>query len=332
MPRAYFGPPSYRGRHPTWGFPPVVWRRASQPASEHSGAPPLGRLRLAACLCALTGFVALAAAGSEAWRYVLLLRGRTEVLSGAAVVASDRLVGLASLTAVVLGLATVVVVLPLLVRLHGLAAFRAGLEPARSSASVVARLVVPGWNVFGAGVVMGEVDGVLADPTSRSRPRLSWLVVASWVAWAVNSVLVLITLIKAFGTSEQAVADTVELHIFVDVSAASVALLAALVLRCFRRLLQPPGAGRGSTWVVRPPEPTRSVHRTEGSDPAPVLLAPPSGNSPAVRDGQPAMLNTAPGSEAAGPAASQATVSASVPGDQPDAAADPDPTTVTPIP
>jgi hypothetical protein len=337
-PRPYFGPPSYRGGHPAWGFPPVVWRRANVSAPEQLTAAPLGRLLLAVYLCTLTGLAALAAAGGEMWRYALMLRGRTEVLSGPTVVASDRLVALASLTAVVLGMVAAVVTVPLLVRLHRLAAVRVGLEPSRTSASVVARLVVPGWNVFGVGVVAGEIDGLLSAPHSGRRPRMSGLVIAWWAAWIVNAVLVLITLVKAFGTSDQAVADTVELHIFVDLTAAAVALLAGLVLRRFRVLLRGPGVGRHSTWIVGPPESTRGLQAASAGQPGPAdrtpEIQPSSSTTPPAATGrdQLPMLKTAPGNATAGPEANQTTVSASASGDQPDAAAEPDPTTATPIP
>ncbi len=303
---AYLGPPSYRAGHPAWGFPPVVWRGANVGEPEHPSTPPLGPLRLAGHLLLLTGLAALAAAGGEVWRYVLLLRGRTEVLPGPAVAGSDRLVGLGSLSAILLGAVSAIVAVPLLVRLHGFAALRAGLEPGRPPASVLARLVVPGWNVYGLGVIAGEIDGLLTAPHSGRRPRLSGPIIAWWAAWICNAALVLVTLVKAFGRGEQSMADTVELHIFVDLAAAAVALLGALAFRRFRRLLMRPRPGRYSTWVVSPPAPTRLV--------------------------QPAILNTAPGRAAAGPDASQATVSASAAGDQPDAAAEPDPTTMTPIP
>ena len=71
--------------------------------------------------------------------------------------------------------------------------------------------------------------------------------------------LVLTTLLRAFGTSDQAVADTVELHVFVDLAGAVVAALLFLLLRRWRRrLLGPRPDARAARWVVRPPEPTRT--------------------------------------------------------------------------
>jgi hypothetical protein len=65
-------------------------------------------------------------------------------------------------------------------------------------------------------------------------------------------------LARGLGGSLQAVADTVELHIAVDLSAALVAGLGALVLRRFARLIDGPRL-RPSTWVVQPPAPTRPL-------------------------------------------------------------------------
>lgn len=266
VPRQYSGPPSYGNRPPRWGFPPVVWKAAA-PAEQPRGDVPSRALSRVAVLCLVTAVAALVAAGAELWRYLLLLQGRTEVLSGDAVRTSDRLVGTAAWATAVLAVLTAALLAPLLVRLHAAAAQRAGLAPSRPAAAVLARLVVPGWNVWGLGVVAGEIDGQLRDPQAR-RPRLCRLVVVLWIAWAVDAVLVLTTLLRAFGTSGQAVADTVELHVFVDLTGAVVAVLWFLLLRRWRRrLLGPRPHGRSGGWVVRPPEPTRPrpAGRTEST-------------------------------------------------------------------
>lgn len=266
MSRPYSGPPSYGRRPPRWGFPPVVWK-AEAPPEQPRGEVPSRVLTRVAALCVVTAVAALVATGAEFWRYLLLLQGRTEVLFGAVVRASDRLVTGAAWATVVLALVTAAVLAPLLVRLHAAAAQRAGLAPSRPAAAVLARLVVPGWNVWGLGVVVGEIDGQLRDPQAR-RPRPSRLVIALWIAWAVDAALVLTTLLRAFGTSDQAVADTVELHVFVDLAGAVVAVLTFLLLRRWRRrLLGPRPGARAARWVVRPPEPTRpqAADRTESA-------------------------------------------------------------------
>ncbi len=287
--RPYSGPPSYGPQHPTWGFPTMVWRpaRVGDPV-QTAAAPRRPPLVVAAVLCGLTCAVALTAAGGEIWRFVLLLRGRTEVLSGRLVRASDATVTLAATATVVLAVVAAAVVVPLLVRLHALAARRAGLAPSRAPAAVLARLVVPGWNLYGLGVVAGEIDGQLAAP-ERSRPRLSLLVMALWAAWVLDAVLVVVTLVRAFGTSDQAVADTVELHIAVDLAGAVVAGLWAVLLLRFRRGLVGRAGPRASRWVVRPPEPTRAVPGPSTPEPpAPVTKQPTGTPAPSERRGTPA--------------------------------------------
>lgn len=253
--RPYFGPPGYGDRPPRWGFPPVVWR-AAPPAASVAPELPSRALTRPAALCLATAVVALVAAGAELWRYLLLLQGRTVVLGGAVVRSSDRLVGTAGWVATALAVLTAAVLAPLLVRLHAAAAHRAGLAPGRVPAAVLARLVVPGWNLYGVGVVAGEIDGQLRTPRSV-RPRLSGLVVALWIAWLADAVLVVTTLLMAFGTSDQVVADTVELHIFVDLVGALVAALWFGLLLRWRRRLGEPRPTAGTRWVVRPPQQTR---------------------------------------------------------------------------
>ena len=289
----------------------MVWRSLRPIDTDSSRDAPLRALLVGIWAAGITGLAAVTAAGAEIWRYSLMLRGRTEVLPGTTVSASDHLVTVAAAVVLVAALVTAIVIAGAFVRLHAGAARRNGLEPSRPAASVLARLVVPGWNVWGLGVVAGEIDGLLSAGPDRpvARPRLSRLVLAFWVAWIVDIALVLITLVRAFATSDQAVADTVELHIFVDLAGAVVAVLAAFVCRRFRQSLRGASGGRGR-WVVAAPAPTRT----------------------AQPDLQPAMLNTAPGSPEAGPDASHATVSASTSGDQPVDEAAEEPTTVTPTP
>src|SRR6478609_1158494 len=74
--RPYVGPPSYRGGHPRWSFPPVVWRELPPPDPQLPPRDPAPGLRWAAWLCAATSLCALVAAGAEIWRFALMLEGR----------------------------------------------------------------------------------------------------------------------------------------------------------------------------------------------------------------------------------------------------------------
>lgn len=230
---------------------------------------PSAALRWAAGLSALTAVTALVAAGAEIWRFVLLLEGRTLVLSGSVVRASDVLVaasGLAVLTFAVLMAAFAV---PALVRTHHAAARKLGLAPSRSGAGIVARLLVPIWSVYGAGQIVTEIDRMLgrssdtgphqtrdSDAAVPERVSSSWVVKAWWVSWVVSAVLITVTLARGYGGSLQAIADTVELHIAVDLVAAVVSALAAVILLRFAGAFTHRATGY-ENWVVQPPAPTR---------------------------------------------------------------------------
>ena len=243
----------------------MIWRTATTTGAPDTASRTTAssrRMKTVILLCASTSLLTTAAAAAEMWRYVLLLRGRTEVLSGSLVRASDQFVDTAGTAALLAAVVTAALLVPLLVGLHGLTAVRAGSSPGRTAAAVLARLVVPGWNVHGVGVVAGEIDGALRPPDAyRCGPRrLSRLVVAVWLAWAADAVLVVLTLVRAFGTSDQAVADTVELHIFVDLAGAVVAALwTVLLIRWSAVLAGRSRRGPDARWVVRPPVPTRAA-------------------------------------------------------------------------
>ena len=276
---AYPGPPSYRDGHPRWGFPPVVWRTATVSDADVETAAPPRALRGNALLAGVTALVCLVAAGAEIWRYGLMLRGRTWVLSGAQVRASDALLAWSAGLALLLGIATAVWAVPNLIALHRGSAVRNGSAPSRSGAAVVSRLVIPGWNVYGAGQVLAEIDSELAiaagagavpggrhpsvsGAPASATPRPSVLVLAWWASWALNAVLVVITLASAFWRSTQALANTVEWHIAVDLVAAAVAgLFAAVLIRFERRWTGRIDSGL-TGWMVAPPASTASNRRT----------------------------------------------------------------------
>ncbi len=260
----YLGPPAYQGGHPRWSFPPVVWKDAPDPPAPPR-RDPAPALRRAGWSAAVTAVVAGCAAGAEIWRFILLLQGRTLVLSGAAVRASDVLVAATGLAVVVAALTTVVFAVPAVVRAHEAAARRIGRAPSRPPAAVAARLLVPLWNVYGAGQIAMEIDRMLQEgadqernPQSRPRHRQSRLTTAWWCGWIVSAVLVLVTLARGLGGSLQAIADTVQLHIAVDLAAAVVAVLTALLLRRFAGLFDG-RRDRLAGWVVQPPQPTRPL-------------------------------------------------------------------------
>jgi hypothetical protein len=237
-------------------------------------------LRRAAWLGWLTAAAALVAAGAELWRFLLMIDGRSKVLSATEVATSDALVAALSVAALACAILTVAIAVTALIRTHRWAAVAAGRAPSRSAGAVAARLLVPGWNAYGAGQILVEIDTLLG-PRDDARPRAaaSRLVLLWWSSWVVNAVLVVVTLGRGLGGSLQAIADTVELHIAVDVSAAAVAGLGALVLRRFARLIDGPRL-RPTRWVVQAPAPTRPLPPTGGPVSSPAVPAPSVSSGP----------------------------------------------------
>jgi hypothetical protein len=255
----------------------MIWRDLPSPESAPADDP-TGALRWAAWLSALTSVLALVAAAAEVWRFVLMLEGRTFVLSGTVVRSSDLLVGASGLAVVFFALLAAGFVVPALVRTHAAAAVRVGRAPSRSRTSVLLRLLVPVWNIYGAGQIVTEIDRTLAlqqhqqleatpdaadgngasSEASPARIRGSRLVILWWLSWIASAVLIIAAVVRGLGGSLQAIADTVELHIAVDLMAAVVAGVGAVLLLRFARQLtdrEPEFSG----WVVAPPAPTRPL-------------------------------------------------------------------------
>ena len=104
--------------------------------------------------------------------------------------------------------------------------------------------------------MVDPATGDRAGPIAR--PRASAITVCWWLSWVLSALLVIVTLARGLGGSLQAIADTVELHIAVDLVAAVVAGLGAAMLIRFRRLLSPP-KNEFANWIVQPPAPTRPL-------------------------------------------------------------------------
>ncbi|MDQ6656701.1 MAG: DUF4328 domain-containing protein [Actinomycetota bacterium] len=254
----YGGPPSYGHAHPRWGFPPVRWQWNADPDPYAGVVPPIGGLRISAIAAFVTGVGCAAAAAGELWRFRLMLRGRTEVLPGSSVRASDTLVTVASGSALGLVGITAVLAVPAIAVAHRAAAARQGLTPVRSRRNVLLRLLVPGWNVYGAGQILTETESQLAGRASGSgRPSTSALLRWWWICWLASAVLTVTTLLWRIRRGQQAVADAVELHVAVDAAATVSALLTGLVLLRLARLFGPPKLGPYLGWLVQPPAPTR---------------------------------------------------------------------------
>lgn len=251
----YAGPPSYRQRHPSWGFPPVIWQRPTVPARFVPSAP-RNPLLFGIVLSVLAAVACLAAAGSELFRFLLIVRGRTEVLPASQVRLSDSLVQASGVVALLLGVAAGVSVLSVLGQLSVFGAARARVLEPRTSSSRLGRLLIPGFNLYGAGQVIAETDVLLrrgrVDDLPAGRIRPSRLVTLWWGAWVINGLLTVALIWRSTAAGLQAMADSVELHIAIDLAGALVAGLTAAVLVGFRRQLGEPAPILGK-WIVAPP-------------------------------------------------------------------------------
>jgi hypothetical protein len=238
----YAGPPSYR-TPPRWGFPAMAWRwptvvpTGTEATSVIEQLRIRGRLALAA-LSAVAVFSVLAAA-AEIWRYVLLLRARTNALPRSAVDLSDNLVTTGSVLSLTAGVLAVFTTVWWLVPARRAAAEVAGYDSARPRLHVAIALVVPGLNLIVPGAIIAELEhAALCKPVDQ-RPSPSALVRWWWGAIAASGVLFAATLLWRQRDGVQAMADGVLLTAATDVMAAVVAVLTALVIVRLAALLAP---------------------------------------------------------------------------------------------
>lgn len=239
----YSGPPAYPFP-PRWGFPNLAWREPTTVPGLPSSLPsPLERARLLArnavtVLWFLTG-LAIAAAGAELWRYALLLISRNSALDESTVTMSDTLEIIASLLTVVFGLMALGCVLWWLYIVRYAVAEGNGRRPPRTSWQVLAGTLVPVVNLVMAGSIVAELEhAVLRGPVDR-RPAPSRLVLCWWGAWVVNEVMMALVLFWRAKDGVQAEADAVLLGAVLDVSAAVLAALTAVLVYRLSRLISP---------------------------------------------------------------------------------------------
>lgn len=278
---------------------PVIWRRTEAPDPDAGVRAPILGLRVAAAAAFVTALCGATAAAGEIWRFRLMLRGRTEVLDGMSVRTSDALVGLGSWLALGSAVVTAVIAAPVVVRAHRAAIAFAGRSVSRSPLNVWLRLLMPVWNSCGAGQILTETEALLTGRLSvGGRPRASRLLSWWWAVWLASSVLAIVTLARALGGSVQAVADTVELHIAVDVVAVAVAALFGVVLLRLARQFAPEPDGLAG-WLVAEPAPTR----TPVDDPAAARrrsgIVPPTGTGKDLEPGIPQPIATPPCTDSA---------------------------------
>ncbi|MCP2170460.1 DUF4328 domain-containing protein [Goodfellowiella coeruleoviolacea] len=239
----YSGPPAYPVP-PRWGFPLVTWRwPTSLPGTAWDEANPVDRVRMltGAVRNALLFTAAMAgwAAGSEIWRYVLLVLSRYGPLSEGLVTTSDAMVVASSLLAVVAAVLAAVLLLLWSQRARQAAAVNAGYALSRPQWQLVVGLLVPGVNLVLPGSALAELEHAALRRPAGERPRPSRLVLGWWAAWVAGAVLCVLTLGWAFRDGVQAMADGVLLHAVTDLAAVAVAVATLLVVRRISALLAP---------------------------------------------------------------------------------------------
>ncbi|MEV0677072.1 DUF4328 domain-containing protein [Actinosynnema sp. NPDC050436] len=271
-PRPYGGPPSYPVP-PRWGFPLLAWRWPTSVATDARPADSVDRVqgaaRTASHLLWLAGLASLWAAGSEVWRYVLLLLSRHGALEAGTVSVSDAMVRASSTVALVVAAAGLVFTLLWLRRARHAAATAAGYAPSRSDGEVLAGVLVPGLNLVVPGSVVAELEHAALRLPADARPRPSRLVRWWWGLWAGAVLFSAGTVLWSFRSSVQALADGVLLHAVADLLAAAVAVLTALLVRRITGLLLPVPAGAlrrmRVVGVKDAPEPLLRPVRASGS-------------------------------------------------------------------
>ncbi|MFE2752493.1 DUF4328 domain-containing protein [Actinosynnema sp. NPDC059335] len=244
--RGYTGPPSYPVP-PRWGFPLLAWRWPTSVATDDRPADTVDQVqrvaRTASHALGLAALTALWAAGSEIWRYVLLLLSRYGALSATTVGVSDAMVVASSVVMVVASATALVFTLLWLRRARNAAAAEAGYGPSRSDHEVLLGLVVPGVNLVVPGSVLAELEHAACRAPATTRPAPSKLLRWWWGLWAAAGLFAAFTLAWGFRDGVQALADGVLFHAVADLLAAAVAIVTAVVVRRITTLLLPVEAG-----------------------------------------------------------------------------------------
>ncbi|ONI73453.1 hypothetical protein ALI144C_42685 [Actinosynnema sp. ALI-1.44] len=271
--RPYAGPPAYP-TPPRWGFPSVAWRwPTSVPGARPEVPAPVDRVRYVAkhaiAMLWLLAGLAVVAAGSEIWRYVLLLRSRYGALSSGVVSASDTFVYTGAILALAVGALAVALTIWWLHVARQAAAEVAGYSSGRTTRQFFWGMLLPGINLAVAGSVFAELEHAAERRDREDRPKPGRLVKWWWGLWIADGVLTAVTIIWRFRGGVQAQADGVVLAILTDLLGAAVAVLTILLIRRLVKLLAPIDAATLRPMrVVRvadAPEPPLRATRAFGS-------------------------------------------------------------------
>ncbi len=224
---------------PSWGLPRTPWKSTTVPK------PPTAHERMSAhagtarpLLIGAATALALAAL-AELWRYLLLLRSRTELLPARTVRISDSLVITAGVLAPVVVVVAVLTCTLWLIRARQAAAGRLGRRDARSARALVLAVVVPGWNLVMPGVLLTELERDINTELERDTKATgpSRLLRAWWLGWVASVALAAGVWLLRLRHTVQAQADGVALAALSDLVAAGVVvLMLVLIVRCTEAL------------------------------------------------------------------------------------------------
>jgi hypothetical protein len=261
---------------PRWGFPALSWRWPLVLSAPYRPNV-VRRVEELAAVVGMTLWTTAVLAGlaafAEGWRYVLLLRSRTEVLGRVSVAISDALVVTAGALTWIGGVVCGVLVVLWFLRARSVAADRAGVRPARPDWQVVLGVVVPGLNLSLPGSALAELEHtVLVAEGARqlgNRPRPSRLFVIWWLLWDTSLVLGWLAYGWGFFRSVQALADGVVLHAWNDIAVVLVAVTTGQVVAYITRLLTPVDTTESRRHSLVRTDAPRSVTRADRHPDAP---------------------------------------------------------------
>jgi hypothetical protein len=212
---------------------------------------------------------AVLGAGSEVWRYELLLRSRDGALPRRLVDASDALVITGSVLSIAFAVLAGGLSLWWLLQARGVAADLAGHDPARPEWQVLYGVFIPGMNLVVPGAALAELEHMVLRRRPERRVRPSRLVLSWWLTWVVSCLLFLVTLLWRLRSGVQAQSDGVLLNVVLYLVAAAVAVLTVFVIRRTCTLLTPIA-----------PETVQFMHvvKVEGAPPPPLRPGRPAGS------------------------------------------------------
>ncbi|WP_330233847.1 DUF4328 domain-containing protein [Nocardia sp. NBC_00508] len=268
------GTPPAAARTPRYAQMPRWGLIDSPPQNGAAPRRPLGRLTDSATkLLAATAAVFVLAALAELARYAVLLRNRTRLIHPGVLFASDALVVLAGVFALVFALLAAIGTLGRLIEIRQAVYAEAGQRDPRSPRVLAFGCLVPVVNLLWPGIFLTEVAALRGDPRSRRAIRI-W-----WAAWVVGGGVALAALLWRNADSLQVKADGVLFTAFADAIAAVVALLTLWVLRTIdgRDLLGRSRSARRWLIAVDPAVPViEPVHPGGTADSAPQTTAAPA--------------------------------------------------------